>query len=806
MLSDGFLHLVGEQEFQTGLRLIFGVVAGDVGIADWAETELEERSGLAFNDFMIHPPSREPGGARRLVAVLLAAIAVVAPAWAQEVAAPGAVSKYDFNTADALAGWTVVGDARIDLTKDRQGAGGSLKIGPGGSALLKLRAEDGSGKVEMWVYDDGSKPEDSKTGRIGPRWGLVQSDGRLMAAGILYASYLAGDEGYTATASNGKDWFEQLFWLGINRAPSGWHKWTFDFDPEAGIRLFHDDKEVGPSLDKANLKGFGALEIWGDNGRENGQTIWVDDVSVVLGGPAHLITVTEADPYDDEAVAKFATSLPPPVIYSRDRAPSTPKLEELPMRESVSEYGITWHFDQPARVGQFVNGDWYVVGPVTVAMIHPAPLYGAEVPLRDLDSIEKERPEEQRVRNGFMVNPPAQMKVAYDSGVKNWWDPSLVQKLPAMLKPGDSLVSTISMPKGLKLHAQLRNIIERGVEDSSPIRTAAVLTCLGAPQPPDAFRPAFCDRGQRIYLARDLKRELLPNAAATRSLPNLDRFIRFTQRPWVGTGFFGFEDPVENMPQYALEYGRVSGLSALLLCADLKPEQKEPLLVNFVQIGIDLGGMIRAGHPGWTGFGGHGSGRKLPIVFAGILLGDDELANINKSFPKASFGEDEQTAYGASWTGATVVFAGHSGIDVATGRGRNRVRREPWGPYEHMPTSQWKDGQKTSESYRRCCTSVGWGGEALALRLLHAEKFWNHDPFFDYVDRWMYENDSEFVKILKASTGRDYGQDWSRQGQFSDPFVNEMWSRHRTELPAPTDGWKQPRDDSYYRAAVANPE
>ena len=768
--------------------------------------ELEWKAGLAFHPCMIQPPLREPSGACRLAVLLLAAMALIAPAWTQEVASPGAVSKYDFNTANALTGWTVAGDAGIDLTKDRQGAGGSLKIGPGGSALLKLRAGDGSGKVELWVYDDGSKAQDAKATRVGPRWGLLQSDGRLLAAGIFHASYLAGDEGYTATACNGKDWLEQLFWLGVNRAPVGWHKWTFDFDPEVGLRLFHDDKEVGPSLDKANLKGFCALEIWGDNGRENGQTIWVDDVSVVLGGPAHLITASEADPYDDKAVAEFAAALRPPVVYSKERAPETPKLEQLPLRESVSQYGMTWHFDQPARVGQFVNGDWYVVGPVTVSSIDPKPLYGAEIPRRELDPMDKERPEEQRVRNGFMVNPPAQMKVAYDSGVRNWFDPTLIQKLPATLKPGDSMVSTISMPKGLILHAQLRNNIERGVEDCSPIRAAVVLACVGAPQPPDAFRPAFCGHGQKIYLARDLKRELLPMASVTASLPKLDRFIRFTQRPWVGTCFFGFEEPVENMPQYGLEYGRVSGLAALLLCADLKPEQKEPLLVNFVQIGIDLGGLIRAGHPGWTGFGGHGSGRKLPIVFAGILLGDDELANINTSFPKASFGEDEQTAYGDGWTGAKVVFAGHSGIDAATGRGRDKVRGEPWGPYEHMPPSQWKDGQNTSESYRRCCTSVGWVAQALALRLLRAEKFWHHAPFFDYVDRWMNENDAAFVQVIKTSTGRDHDHDWSRQGQCWEPFVNQMWLQHRAELPAPMDGWKQQQDDSYYRAAVANPE
>jgi len=508
------------------------------------------------------------------------------------------------------------------------------------------------------------------------------------------------------------------------------------------------------------------------------------------------------NPYDDKTIAADETLRRPVPVYSRNNTPPVPKIEDLPLKDSVSQYGITWTFETPVRVGQFINGDWFIVGPTTIKAIDPRPLYGGEIPEKEIDGNEKDRPQNQLIRNGFMLNPPAAMKVAYDSGVRNLFDPSLIQKLPVTVKPGDSLVSTISMPKNWILNAQLRNKVERGVEDGSPIRTAAVLTCVAAPQPADAFRPAFCDRTQKIYLSRNLKRESLPRAAATPGIPKIEQYIRFTQRPWVGTGFFGFEEPVENMPQYGLEYGRVAGTTALLLCTDLKHEQKEPLLVNFVQVGIDLGGMVRAGHPGWTGWGGHGSGRKLPIVFVGLLLGDDVLANINRSFPKASFGEDEQTAYGTSWTGATVVFAGHSGIDAATGVGRNRARGAAWGPYEHLPPAQWKEGQNTSESYRRCCTSVGWVAQALALRLLHAEKTWNHDAFFDYVDRWMHEDDAAFVKVIKEATGNDHDKEWARQGQAWDAFVNEMWAKHRPSVQAPTDGWKQKHDDGYYRAAI----
>ena len=69
----------------------------------------------------------------------------------------------------------------------------------------------------------------------------------------------------------------------------------------------------------------------------------------------------------------------------------------------------------------------------------------------------------------------------------------------------------------------------------------------------------------------------------------------FTHGPWLGTCFFGFEEPIENMPQYGLEYGRVAGISALLLCTNIPALEKEPLLMNYTHVGIDLGGIIRAG-------------------------------------------------------------------------------------------------------------------------------------------------------------------------------------------------------------------
>lgn len=86
---------------------------------------------------------------------------------------------------------------------------------------------------------------------------------------------------------------------------------------------------------------------------------------------------------------------------------------------------------------------------------------------------------------------------------------------------------------------------------------------MAAPLPPDAFRPGFCERAAKTYFSRDLKRDLLPSLAAPPNRPNVGLYVRFTQRPWVATCFFGFEEPVENMPQYGRDYARVVGMEEL---------------------------------------------------------------------------------------------------------------------------------------------------------------------------------------------------------------------------------------------------
>jgi|ERR1035441_4028948 hypothetical protein len=288
-----------------------------------------------------------------------------------------AAKEFTFDSDQALTNWTITGDVTIDRTKGRGGKAGALKVGPDAKALVEIRDKDESEQVEFWIYDDGATPENAKINRPGPRWGLVQNDGRLLAVGILYASYLGGDEGYTATACDGQNWFDQLFWLGVNRAPAGWHKLTFTFDTEKGVQILHADQNGKPTRQpqfdntKAGLLGFSAIAIWGDSGARKEQTFWVDDVSVTLGGPVKSVPAPRPTAPRVVGPNLWIPSDQKVPIYTQDHPPATPKLEDLPLKDSVSQYGISWAFDKPARVGQFINGDWYVVGPVTIKAITP---------------------------------------------------------------------------------------------------------------------------------------------------------------------------------------------------------------------------------------------------------------------------------------------------------------------------------------------------------------------------------------------------------------------------------------------------
>ena len=462
----------------------------------------------------------------------------------------------------------------------------------------------------------------------------------------------------------------------------------------------------------------------------------------------------------------------PVVVYTSDDPPLTPVLQELPLLSTITQYGITWTFSTPQRVGRFVNGDYYVVGTATISNIEPLP-----TPANG--------------RHGSMLNiqPNVQKSGCDDRLLSERYDPSLRVYPPITLAPGNKLVSSRSVGA-----SNLPAVMRPYDLSESPVASVSILSSVSTPQPLDAFRPSYAYGSNQIYLSRNLSRNILPTLQPVENIPPLLEFEGYLKRPWVDSVFFSFAVPSEYMASYGRENGYVMSFAGLLLTLNFTQAQKEPLLVYLTQYGIDLYGLVEQGHTGWQAHGGHGTGRKFPILLAGVMLNEENMKSV-----EANFGEDMQTiwvtetppagTYTKSWhtKPETVVYGGHVGIN---GESVN----PGWGPYEHLKPSAWKN--TLGESYRRCCTSVSWVGEALAAQLIPGmEEAWNHPQFFAYVDRWMLSpDDPRDLETIRTATGMtidpDFmqGQSWKilSGGGYYKPyrtFVDEMWAAYRNGLP-----------------------
>ena len=170
----------------------------------------------------------------------------------------------------------------------------------------------------------------------------------------------------------------------------------------------------------------------------------------------------------------------PVVVYEASDPPPTPTLTDLPLLTTITQFGINWTFSAPVRVGRFVNGDYYVVGSVTVTDIQPRPT--------TINGV-----------HGSMLDIPANLeKSGFDSRiVEGRYDPGLRVYPPIVLTPGHKLVSSRSAGS-----TYLSSVMRPFDTSVSPVASVSILTCVAAPQPLDAFRPSYAQGSTTAYLSR----------------------------------------------------------------------------------------------------------------------------------------------------------------------------------------------------------------------------------------------------------------------------------------------------------------
>ncbi len=451
--------------------------------------------------------------------------------------------------------------------------------------------------------------------------------------------------------------------------------------------------------------------------------------------------------------------------------------QTIDAERQISQFGITWTFNRDYTVGQFANGDYWVLGPVTIIGIDPP-------------SIETNG----RTMNGSMVNPSPKLGriQGYDSAMYGSFGPhfdpnlnagrpnnqDLTPRHPLVLQPHSSLVSTISIPEG---------------GHNPQLRTAAILTVLPEPAPEGSFRPPYCGTDKTIEFNKDqLDYSLLANIKPVPGAPSIMVVEGYFKRPWIDhiPGWLGcYHHPTENMPWYGREIAIHVGISALKLNLNLSNQMKEVLLIRFVQLGIDLYGIVQnGGKHNWVNNGGHASGRKWPILFAGFVLDDPDMKNIGRidianygpwQQEYVHFGEDDQTFYVGDEDIYEPPYKRHvwHGEFVFYGHGKGDKHRDyleyteehrgmpEWG-IEHA-TNPNQDGLDWDTSYRRSSTANAWAGFLLTAHIMGVKELWNHDALFDYMDRYM--------KVQKEGVGVGH---WTRQ---RPKFIANMWDAYRPE-------------------------
>lgn len=235
----------------------------------------------------------------RVAAVALLCVAVPAVA---------ATRAFRFDAPADLSAWRLEEKASLDTAKHTGEGGSSLKLEPGAKATLVLSEENRSGRVSMWVSEDGSAPADPKKYGSGPLWGLVEADGSVLTVGPVYAPYLSGDKTYAASnfdpRKNERPWW-QVQYLGLRRK-TGWHKWTFEFDPKAGLRILCDEADINArrkvfNWDKTGFEGIVGIVVLGDKSQA-AQSVWIDDVEVTLGPPPSVKPIWPPPPPKDLVV------------------------------------------------------------------------------------------------------------------------------------------------------------------------------------------------------------------------------------------------------------------------------------------------------------------------------------------------------------------------------------------------------------------------------------------------------------------------------------------------------------------------
>ena len=437
---------------------------------------------------------------------------------------------------------------------------------------------------------------------------------------------------------------------------------------------------------------------------------------------------------------------------------------------SISQYGITWYFDKAYPCGQFVTGDWWVIGPVVIKDMDP----------KDTDGVAPHM-------HGSMLNPSQHL-----AGCQGWDSRTLghtqgncysdalnvAKKFPFTVANSSSLLSSASYP-----FSDVAPNYGRPNKNHYPYhKSVAILTVLSSAPPANSFRPPYIgqdktikSRWNKAYIDYSKLAKVQPLANS----PALSTVLNYAVEPqieimtsWKGRYLHPAQNYEPSAPQSSIcsgnpNYGQCIALTygAMLLTVNMNytNAQKEPIILRLIQMGIDFYGTAinaketRAGVV-WIDGGGHNQGRKMPTLFAGIMLGDQDIIARTNHAQYKYFQEDNQYFYVSS-KDLTIThrvccvgraFEEYDSSDLGI---------PEWGS-NHL-VYPIDDNAAWGASYRDIAGNSTMP-HVLAAILMGVEHIWNQPAIFNYYD-------NRFLPNMKDRTVSGTNPNGMQ------PYIRDLW-------------------------------
>ncbi|MGL4398833.1 MAG: hypothetical protein ACRCXD_03105 [Luteolibacter sp.] len=400
---------------------------------------------------------------------------------------------------------------------------------------------------------------------------------------------------------------------------------------------------------------------------------------------------------------------------------------------SISKDGITWTFTQSHPVGQFANGEWWVVGPVTLDAITPA---------------------WDGVRHGTVLNPMASdTDQGFDTRIDN-------TTFRAALNIADDL--PVAVPNHTSV-VSVKSFQEEDTEDPPILESIAILTVLSSAPPAGSFRPPYAGHDKTILgKVEDLDYTFLKTFAPVPSTPSKtsidDEPLRFPildlLKNWQNSGMKVQAAGVDH--NYGRQIAYKAADVALWLNLNYPVQEKESVMIKAVQRGIDVYGLARHGDMEWQRNGGHNLGRKMYLVLAAKALNHEGMLEWCDG-TRGIFQEDTQHFYVTQ----SDIDTPRATPDLAPFT-QVMLGMPEWSSNPVSPEERLLMGSEWDKAYR-VQNGAPNTGIALAANLMGLRDLWNREPFFEYIeDRFWPEENQKRAKALNKIY----------------PFHAEMWDAY----------------------------